>query len=97
MMTDQEVLDFIKGFKEVKDFFLFGYCYWFAVILEQRFMGQICYMPIKNHFIVRIHNEYYDASGKITPNEKVYSWATYQYKYPTECRVITRDCINKYT
>lgn len=89
--------DFIKGFDEVRDFFLYGYCYWFAVILKKRFNGTIYYMPIKNHFIVRINNDYFDASGKIVPDEKVYTWAMYQYKYPTECRVITRDCINKYT
>lgn len=94
-MIDQEVLDFIKGFDSVKDFFLFGYCYWFARILEERFFGVICYLPIKNHFIVRIHNEYYDASGKVKPDEKVYTWATYQYKYPSECRSIVRGCINK--
>ena len=94
-MTESEILKFIKGFESVKDFFLYGYCYWFSFILADHFDGQICYMPIKNHFITRIHNVYYDASGKVIPDEQVYSWATYQYKYPAECRTITRDCINK--
>jgi hypothetical protein len=94
-MTEQDILKFIKGFTEVKDFFLFGYCYWFAVILSEQFMGQICYLPIKNHFITRIHNIYYDASGRVIPDEQVYSWAYYQYKFPSECKSIVRGCINK--
>jgi hypothetical protein len=94
-MTEQDILKFIKGFTEVKDFFLFGYCYWFAVILEQHFGGVICYLPIKNHFVTRIHNVYYDASGRVVPDEQVFVWSTYLYKYPTECRSIIRGCIDK--
>lgn len=94
-MTENEILKFIERFGSAKTLFLFGYCYWFAKILEERFGGIICYMPIMNHFITRIHNKYYDASGEIKPDEQVYVWSTFQYKYPTECRSIIAGCINK--
>ena len=94
-MIEQEVMNFIKQFAEVKDFFLYGYCYWFAMILKKRFGGTIYYMPIKNHFIVRIYNTYYDANGRVIPDEDVYPWGAYKYDNPIESERIIRDCINK--
>lgn len=94
-MTEQDILKFIKGFKEVKDFFLYGYCYWFAKILEDHFGGIICYLPVQNHFVTRIKNVYYDANGKFTPDEEVFVWSTFQYKYPHESQSIIRGCIDK--
>lgn len=89
----KKILEFIKGFEPVKDFFLYGYCYWFAVILSQRFGGEIWYLPIENHFICKIDDRCYDVSGEVIPRRVVFKWD----KYPDELekRRIIRDCINK--
>lgn len=95
MTNSDSINKFINGFKPVKDFFLNGYCYWFAKLLEDRFNGVIYYMPIKNHFISRINGHYYDANGKIEPDETVYLWSVYEIKNPIEAKRITKYCINK--
>lgn len=62
---EQIVKDFIIDFKEmhpkeIEDVFLHGYYYWFAKILELRFEGTIYYLPIDNHFITKIDNNFYN-------------------------------------
>lgn len=93
---EETILCFIDGFRDVKDFFLTGYCYWFAVILQKRFVGgDICYMPISNHFIYKIGYKYYDAQGEVHPSENVYMWTFYTIFEPEESGRIMHDCIFK--
>lgn len=97
---NNEVLKFIKDLKkvaprEIEELFSLGYCYWFAVILSQRFSGEICYLPIENHFITRIDGRYYDIKGIYNPKEEVYSWKEWQEIEPSNSRIVIRDCINK--
>ena len=67
-----EILKFITDFRRFdKDntiikTFTEGYCYYFAIILQERFGGQILYDPIAGHFITFINNKYYDITGDIT-------------------------------
>lgn len=94
------VLNFINGFKkrhpiEIEDVFSNGYCYWFAEILHQRFYGKIFYLPIKNHFIVKIKNKYFDITGEVIPDEQVYDWEEYSNFDYLEYQRIVRDCILK--
>lgn len=89
-----EVLDFIKGFEPARDLFLYGYCYWFAMILSQRFKGKIWYMPVENHFVCAIKGRYYDAGGEVIPKRtKMCLWDCYPDEIE-KARII-RDCINK--
>ena len=90
---DGEVVEFIQGFSDAKELFLCGYCYWFAVILANRFHGEIWYMPIENHFICRIDGFYYDVTGRMRPENIVYRWSDYPDEL--EKKRIIRDCVNK--
>ena len=94
-----EVLEFIKKFKwrfpkEQEVIFTEGNCYYFAVILRERFSGKIYYLPIVNHFICKIGKEYYDITGKANlGNEKPWDWEEYQKEEPLGSGRIIRDCI----
>ena len=53
-----KVISFINKFKfaykgELEFVFTNGNCYYFAVILKERFGGEIYYLPIDNHLFVR--------------------------------------------
>lgn len=50
-----------------------GNCFWFALILKERFpFLKIYYLPIDGHFVVGDGNKYYDWSGEIDLEEKPY-------------------------
>lgn len=94
-----KIEDFISKFKfiyfnELEAVFTRGNCYFFALILKEQFNGEICYLPIENHFICKIDNEYYDITGKRGFNEKVYKWAEYKDFDEKQYNRIVRDCIN---
>ena len=62
------VLSFIdKRFSNynLSDCFTAHNCYYFALILKERFKGDICYLPITGHFVCQICGEYYDYNGMI--------------------------------
>lgn len=74
MNTDELVLKFIKSFETVsytdaiRYTFLRGFCYWFCVILKERFKEENCeiwFNPRDIHFAIRINNYLYDITGKI--------------------------------
>lgn len=95
----EKVLEFIKKFKfkhvkEVESLFLYGNCYYFAVILKERFNGEIYYLPINNHFICKIDKEYYDITGLASINEHPYKWKDFKYFDELLYKRIVRDCIN---
>ena len=97
------VLKFINDFKssyinELETVFSFGYCYWFAFILKERFDGEIYYLPIENHFITKIEDNYYDIKGRVDISKtKCYNWNTYQEKEPIDSERLKRYCIDKLT
>lgn len=60
-----DVLKFIDAFSDMKEHYLSGKCYWFAVILRERFGGRIFYNQIDNHWACLIGGHLFDASGEI--------------------------------
>ena len=66
------ILRFIDHFKGSEDTFLHGCCYWFSVILYDRFCFfsdhavQIWYEPVEGHFVTKIENHFYDVRGDVT-------------------------------
>lgn len=64
------ILEFILQIRKYDDsgsigeLFTKGFCYYFAVILQERFGGEIVYEPIEGHFYCAIGNAYYDYYGK---------------------------------
>ena len=90
------ILEFIKGFEKVQDHFLNGYCYHFAVILNDVFPGgQIGYDQIAGHFMYLYNNKYYDVSGEV---KVINSWILYSKLYEYDYLLANRvynQCILK--
>ena len=68
MHTDleDEVLEFIHRRFETDCKWTDGNCYYFALILKNRFGGEIYYIPIEGHFVCKIGERYYDFEGRYT-------------------------------
>lgn len=67
-----KILFFIDHFKRfdncgiLEKTFSQGHCYYFAVILKERFNGVILYDKENGHFVTKIDNNIYDITGDIT-------------------------------
>lgn len=99
--TNKTVIDFIFSFRgTMSDYFANGYCYWFAVILSQRFAHlrpRIWYNVVENHFVTEIQNVLYDSNGIVNcyePYDIYYIWEDYKKIDPTHTARITAQCIN---
>mgnify|MGYP000181991176 CR=1 FL=1 len=93
-----DILDFISNFKDAQDTFLYGCCYWFAFILNERFGGTTMYLPVENHFVQAIGKRLYDVSGDVTVDYMyayIIPWANMEHYDSSLHRRIVRDCINK--
>lgn len=92
--TDNEVLEFItRRFKKDCNW-MDGNCYYFAIILKDRFPeGKILYDVIYGHFVFLYEGEYYDWKGITKPLGYVVSWDNFdEYDSLLKQRII-RDCI----
>ena len=91
-----EVAKFLKRFhlnRDVDVVFTCGCCYWFAVILHQRFPhSRIMYDVIGNHFVTEIGGRLYDVTGDVTGKYDVIPWDT--FKNTDHGTKIIRDCVN---
>lgn len=99
-MENDIVLKFIKQFQNEGTIKTFteSCCYYFAVILSDRFLGNIVYNDIDNHFAFERLGAIYDITGKITnPNEyiKYKKWASYMEDEPANAKRVRKDCIIK--
>jgi len=74
---------FIKDFKifekdeVLENTFRNGYCYYFSVILNERFGGEIVYETIDCHFLFLYHGRLYDIRGDVTD---LYNFNNISYK-----------------
>ena len=81
--TVKEYIEFFKWYDKENvliNTFTKGYCYKFAVILKDRFDGEIFYEPIEGHFITKIGSKYWDIRGDVTSlyrNKELYSKEVY--------------------
>lgn len=95
MATSKEILEFINRRFHDKSVWLYGNCYYFSVILKDRFPGgRIVYDVVQGHFSYFYGGKFYDPTGIISPKDKnVVDWATFEeYDYLQKKRII-RDCI----
>lgn len=106
---DPKIINFINKFfcrAPISDrsIFLNGNCYWFAVILKERFkdyLPTIWYDTINNHFYTEIKGILYDAHplGAYIPSAPInydsfYIWGDYKKFDPTHAKRIEAQCIN---
>ena len=89
-----EVLEFIeRRFKKDCDW-INGNCYYFAVILQERFPGGIIYYDvIDGHFLYFYNENYYDWVGIVKPTGVLIDWDRFGEYDSLQKKVIIRDCV----
>lgn len=96
MVTDSKsnILSFIKRRFSVDNHWIDGNCYYFAIILNDRFPGgTIFYDVTYGHFVYFYNNEYYDWTGCISPKGKLIKWSEFaDYDFAQRERIV-RFCI----
>lgn len=96
----EEILNFIRQFQDLgaTNCFSNGMCYWFAVILKERFEdGLIVYNQIDNHFAVLLYDTFrvYDITGDVSDKCE---WEDFEFlSYADELLYnrLLRDCVYK--
>ena len=92
MDMENNVLNFIKTRFPNKDHWLDGNCYYFSVILKERFGGTILYDVIDGHFVTEIGGVKYDWSG-IAKDGCFVEWDRFCDYDGAQMKRIIRDCI----
>lgn len=89
-----EILGFIKRRFYENCHWLDGNCYYFSLILLDRFPeGEVYYDVIWGHFVFKCENSFYDWSGLIEEPETAIPWNVFdEYDSSLKNRII-RDCI----
>ena len=99
LQEEQEVLDFIRrrfdGAKGTKchSEWTDGNCYWFALILSERFDGEILYDPVAGHFVTRIKDKAFDWNGVYESGNDMIPWVLFGQEDPIWWRRVMRDCV----
>lgn len=92
---NNEVLEFIKRrFNNNYCKWTDGNCYYFAVILKDRFPdGKIYYNTLQGHFVFHHNGIYYDWNGIFDDTQHNIAWDTFEeYDSMVKTRII-RDCL----
>jgi hypothetical protein len=90
-----EVEEFIKRRFPIDCNWISGNCYFFAIILQDRFPGgSIYYDVIEGHFIYKYYDNYYDWTGRVSVDEtRLVEWDKFdEYDQFQRARIV-RDCI----
>ena len=88
-----DILEFIeRRFKKDCDW-LDGNCYYFAIILKERFPNlNIFYMPIRGHFVVSDGDHFYDFTGTVDMDEDPLSLDYLENEDPIWYSRLMADC-----
>lgn len=88
-----KILDFIKRRFPHDCNWTTGNCYYFALILYDRFEGEILYDVILGHFVFKYEDKIYDWNGVNTECKNLIPWADLNNYDKQVYRRIIRDCI----
>jgi hypothetical protein len=98
---EQFIANFTQGNETIIDRFLNGYCYYFALMLKERFGGKIFYQVIEGHFYLCIDNVYYDVRGAHSSKEvdwqRMVGWDSFKQYDSLQYERIVQGCILKTT
>lgn len=90
-----EVIEFILRRFPINCYWLNGNCYYFALILHDRFPGSsIYYNPIDGHFVTKVGNNYYDWHGIYIHTNNLIEWEKYKEQDLAHYFRIKRDVID---
>lgn len=91
-----EVLEFIHRRFPMNSNWLDGNCYYFAIILKDRFPEAIIYYEvIYCHFVVKISGYYYDWSGLLenVDEQHLVPWCAFEVYDAIQYKRVIQDCI----
>ena len=89
-----EILEFICRRFPKNCNWLTGNCYYFSLILKDRFpSGVIYYNVINGHFVFKYEGFYYDWTGCIEPNGHLVEWDKFDEYDSLQKQTIIRDCL----
>lgn len=89
----QKVQEFIQRRFPVDCKWVTGNCYFFSLILQSSFGGEIYYDVINCHFITKIEDEYYDWKGIVKDIGFLVKWNDFESYDRLQKERIIRDCI----
>jgi hypothetical protein len=95
MITKRDiVLNFIRRRFSIDCNWTSGNCYYFALILKDRFPeATIYYDPVSGHFFVSIDGKYFDWTGEIKAPYVFVKWDAFDLYDAKQKERIIRDCI----
>ncbi len=89
-----EVIEFIKRRFSIDCNWRNGNCYYFALILRDRFPGgKIFYDVILGHFLYFYKGNYYDWSGIVKANGVLIEWDKFDLYDTNQKKRIIEDCL----
>lgn len=94
-MDDVQIfLERFHEYDDIEDVFTRGCCYWFAIVLRERFEYTgpvIMYDEVMNHFGTEIGDRVYDITGDVTDRYRWTPWEELDDELLRER--IVRDCV----
>ena len=90
------ILNFIRRRFPTDSNWVNGNCYYFAMILKERFSKSaiVYYDVVQGHFVTRIGEDYYDYTGLISVDEdNLVEWSAFKDYDAGQFRRIMVDCI----
>jgi hypothetical protein len=95
ILENDEILDFIRTRFSSDCNWTNGNCYYFAVILKERFGGVIMYDVVNGHFVTYIDGILYDWNGAVVWEDLsgYIEWEKFDAYDSLQKQRIIRDCI----
>lgn len=90
---NNNIMNFIKRRFPTDCDWLTGNCYFFALILQSVFGGEIYYDVTNGHFLLGYEKEFYDWRGKSTDYGTLIKWKDFEKYDSIQKQRIIRDCI----
>ena len=90
---EKKIIEFIHR-RFQKDYnWTSGNCYFFAVILQEAFGGDIYYDVVNGHFLLQLDGNLYDWTGKVEDCGILVKWSDFEQYDRLQKERIVRDCI----
>lgn len=90
---EEKITEFIKRRFPQNCRWMDGNCYFFAVILQAAFGGDIYYDVIYGHFFLQCEGNLYDWTGKAQNCGILVKWDDFEQYDKLQKEIIIRDCI----
>lgn len=92
--SEEDILDFIQRRFPKDHNWCTENCYYFALILNDRFPGgKIYYDVINGHFSYKYGGKFYDHTGEIKPDGYLVDWMRFSDYDDLQYKIVIRDCI----